>query len=180
MKNPEIATLAGGCFWCTEAIFKRLKGVKEVVSGYSGGKVENPTYEQVCSGTTGHAEAIQVTFDSKIITYEKLLEVFFALHDPTTLNRQGNDTGTEYRSAIFYHDKDQKSAAEKVRGKIEKEKMYKDKIVTEIIQFKNFYKAEDNHQNFYDSNRSQLYCQIVIDPKITKLYEKFNKDLKSD
>ncbi len=180
MDQLETATLAGGCFWCTEAIFKRLKGVKSVIPGYSGGNVENPTYEQVCMGTTGHAEAIQITFDSKIISFEKLLEVFFKLHDPTTLNQQGNDVGTQYRSAIFYHNDDQKQAALKVKEKIEKSKIYSNPIVTEIVPFKNFYKAENYHQNYYDANRTQPYCQIVIDPKIKKLYEEFGDTLKED
>lgn len=169
----EKATLASGCFWCTEAIFKRLKGVKEVVSGFSGGNLKNPTYEQVCSGTTGHAEVIQITFDPKIISYEKLLEVFFALHDPTTLNRQGNDIGTQYRSAIFYHSLDQEKSAQKIKSKVEKEKMYKDPIVTQIVPFKNFYKAENYHQNYYEANKSQPYCHLIIDPKISKLYKDF-------
>lgn len=167
------ATLAGGCFWCTEAIFKRLKGINEVRPGYSGGNIENPTYEQVCSGSTRHAEAIQIKFDLKIIHYEKLLEVFFKLHDPTTLNQQGADYGPQYRSAIFYHDEKQKQTAEKVKSDIEKSGMYKNKVVTEIIPFKNFYEAENYHKNYYDANRSQPYCQIVIDPKIQKLYKEF-------
>lgn len=171
-----IATLAGGCFWCTEAIFKRLKGVKSVISGYSGGTVDNPTYDEVCSGTTGHAETIQIGFDPKIISFEKLLEIFFALHDPTTLNRQGNDVGTQYRSTIFYHTDAQKQTAQKVKEKIEKSGMY-DPIVTEIVHFKNFYKAENYHQNYFDSNRSQPYCQLVIDPKIKKLMEEFKQEV---
>lgn len=177
MKNLQTATLAGGCFWCTEAIFKRLKGVKSVISGYSGGDPpaggNNPTYEQVCQGSTGHAEAIQIKFDPKIISYELLLEVFFKLHDPTTLNRQGNDVGTQYRSAIFYHDENQRKIAEAVKSKLEKSGVYSNKIVTEIMPFKNFFKAENYHQNYYDSNRNQSYCQLTIDPKITKLYEEF-------
>ena len=169
----ETATIAGGCFWCTEAIFQRLKGVTKVTPGYSGGKVENPTYEQVCSGNTGHAEAIQVNFDPKIISYEKLLEVFFKLHDPTTPNRQGNDTGTQYRSSIFYHTEEQKKTAEKVKGEIQK--LHNDKIVTEIVPFKNFYEAENYHKNYYENYKSQPYCQLVINPKITKLYKEFPK-----
>ena len=173
----QAATLVGGCFWCTEAVFKRLKGITLVVPGYSGGSVDNPTYEQVCLGATGHAEAIQITFDPKIISYEKLLEVFFALHDPTTVNRQGNDVGTQYRSAIFYHDDNQKQIAQKAKDEIEKSGKYKDPIVTEIIPFKNFYEAENYHQNYFDSNRSQPYCQVVIDPKIQKLHKEFKQEV---
>ncbi len=169
--NLEIATLAGGCFWCTEAIFKRLKGVESVESGYSGCTVPNPTYVQVCSGSTGHAEAIQIKFDPKIITFEKLLEVFFKLHDPTALNRQGNDVGTQYRSAIFYHSQKQKKIAEATKSKIEN-------AVTEIAPFTNFYPAEDYHKNYYDANRSLPYCQLIIDPKIQKLYKEFEKEVK--
>ncbi|HSX19116.1 MAG TPA: peptide-methionine (S)-S-oxide reductase MsrA [Candidatus Saccharimonadales bacterium] len=167
----ELATIAGGCFWCTEAIFKRLKGVESATPGYSGGNLENPTYEQVCSETTGHAEAIQIKFDPKIISYETLLTVFFKLHDPTTLNRQGNDVGTSYRSAIFYHSEDQKKTAEKVKAKMQK--LYKEKIVTEIVPYKNFYEAENYHKNYFDNNKNQPYCQLIIDPKITKLYREF-------
>lgn len=173
----ETATFAGGCFWCTEAIFKRLKGVKSVISGYSGGRTKNPTYEEVCSGTTGHAETIQIGFDPKIISYEKLLEVFFKLHDPTTLNRQGNDVGTQYRSAIFYHDEKQKKLAEKIKS--EMQKIYKGKIVTEIVPFSNFYRAEGYHQNYFESNKNAPYCQVVIDPKIQKLYKDFKEITKS-
>lgn len=176
----ETATLAGGCFWCTEAIFKRLKGVESVTSGYSGGNVENPTYEQVCSGTTGHAEAIQIKFDPKIISFYKLLYVFFKLHNPTTLNQQGNDIGTQYRSAIFYHSKKQKLTAEKVKKEIEKSEMYKDPIVTEIAPFKNFYEAEGYHKNYYDRNSQAPYCQYVIDPKIQKLYKEFKEEVKEE
>ena len=148
------------------------------MSGYSGGMIENPTYEQVCSGTTGHAEAIQIEFDPKIIYFEKLLEVFFKLHDPTTLNRQGNDTGTQYRSAIFYHDKKQKEQAEK--AKLKMQKIYKGKIVTEIVPFSNFYKAENYHQNYFENNKNAPYCQVVIDPKIQKLYKDFGTIIKDD
>jgi len=168
-----IATLAGGCFWCTEAIFKRLKGVDSTVPGYAGGSVENPTYELVCSGTTGHAEAIQIEFNPKIISFEKLLYVFFKLHDPTTLNQQGGDVGTQYRSAIFYHNDTQKQQALDSKNKIEKSGAYKDKIVTEIVPFSNFYEAENYHKDYFDNNRSQSYCQIVIDPKIQKLSKEF-------
>lgn len=167
----EKATLAGGCFWCTEAIFNRLNGVESVESGYCGGNVKNPTYEQVCSGTTGHAEAIQIKFDPNIISYEKLLEVFFKLHDSRTLNRQGNDVGTQYRSAIFYHDQEQKRIAQEIKNKI-------DGSTTEIVPFTNFFKAADYHKNYYDQNRSLPYCQIVIDPKLEKLYKEFKNETK--
>jgi len=177
-KNLETVTFSGGCFWCTEAIFKRIKGVESVTSGYSGGKIENPTYEQVYSGTTGHAEAIQIEFDPKIISYEKLLEVFFKLHDPTTLNRQGNDVGTQYRSAIFYHGEKQKTQAEK--AKLKMQKIYRGKIVTEIVPFSNFYKAENYHQNYFENNKNAPYCQVVIDPKIQKLYKDFKDITKND
>lgn len=173
----ETATLAGGCFWCTEAIFKRLKGVESVVSGYTGGKTENPTYEQVCSGETGHAEAIQIIFDPKVLSFENLLYVFFKLHNPTTLNQQGNDMGTQYRSAIFYHDENQKEIAQKVKTEIEKEGMYKDNIVTEITPFDKFYEAEGYHKNYYDRNANAPYCQYVIDPKIQKLYKEFKDEV---
>lgn len=179
-KTLETATLAGGCFWCTEAIFKRLKGINEVRPGYSGGNIDNPTYKQVCTGSTGHAEAIQIKFDPKVISFEKLLEVFFKLHDPTTLNQQGSDYGTQYRSAIFYHDNVQKKTAKKVKSETEKSKIYEGNIVTEIVPFKNFYEAESYHKNYYDANRSQPYCHVVIDPKITKLYKEFKEIIKED
>jgi peptide-methionine (S)-S-oxide reductase len=176
----EIATLAGGCFWCTEAVFQRLKGVEKVESGYSGGNVDNPTYEQVCNGNTGHAEAIQITYDPEIISFQTLLEVFWHLHDPTTLNKQGADEGTQYRSAIFYHTDEQKEVAEKSRVEAEKSGMYKDKFVTEITPFKNFYPADSYHKDYYNRNNSQGYCQYVIDPKITKLYKEFPDMVKED
>lgn len=169
----ETATIAGGCFWCTEAIFKRLKGVVDVKTGYSGGHVPNPTYEQVSSGTTGHAEAIQIEFDPEIISFEKLLEVFFKLHDPTTLNRQGADTGPQYRSVIFYNSDRQKKTAQKIKGEMSKQ--FKDKIVTEIAPYGKFYPAQDYHQNYYENYKSQPYCHIVIDPKIQKLYKEFKE-----
>ena len=169
MAKLDTATLAGGCFWCTEAIFKRLKGVKKVTSGYCGGKSDNPTYDEVSTGSTGHAEAVQIEFDPDIITYEKLLEIFFHLHDPTTLNRQENDVGTQYRSIIFYHNENQKKSAEKIKLQIESEKIYAAPIATEILPYQNFFKAKESHQNYYDSNRNQPYCQVIIDPKIQKL-----------
>ncbi len=172
----ETATLAGGCFWCTEAIFKRLKGVESVIPGYTGGTLDNPGYEQVASGQTNHAEAVQIKFDPKIISFEKLLEVFFKLHDPTTLNKQGADTGTQYRSAIFYSNESQRELAEK--SKAQAQKMFTDKIVTEITQASEFYEAEEEHKDFYEKGRNPIYCQIVIDPKIQKLYKEFKEDIK--
>lgn len=174
----EQATFAGGCFWCTEAIFRRVKGVSKVVSGYSGGETGNPDYEAVSAGSTGHVEAIQIVFDPKIISYEKLVEIFFHLHDPTTLNRQGSDVGTQYRSVIFYHNNEQKEITEKVRNKIEDEHIYQNKIVTEIIPFENFYKAEEYHQNFYANNPEYGYCRVVIDPKIKKLLRQYKNEVK--
>lgn len=176
----ETATIAGGCFWCTEAIFKRLKGVIKVTPGYAGGDVENPTYEQVCSGNTGHAEAIQIEFDPNVISYGKLLEIFFHLHDPTTLNQQGNDMGTQYRSAIFYSSNEQKEIAEKIKEKIEEEHIYKNTLVTEITPFTNFYPAEGYHQNYYDRNSDAPYCKFVIDPKLQKLLKEYKNELKED
>lgn len=173
----QTATLASGCFWCTEAIFKRLKGVASVMPGYAGGTVENPTYQQVCSGEPGHAEVIQITFDPQVVSYETLLEVFFKLHDPTTLNRQGNDIGTQYRSAIFYHDDEQKQIALTMKEKLEKEGVYRDRIVTEITPFTSFYPAESYHQNYYDTNRTAPYCVAIIDPKIKKLMEGFGEQV---
>ncbi|MDP2671332.1 MAG: peptide-methionine (S)-S-oxide reductase MsrA [bacterium] len=174
----ETATLAGGCFWCTEAIFKRLKGVEKIIPGYSGGSVGRPTYYNVSEGRSGHAEAIQIEFDPKVITYEKLLEVFFKLHDPTTLNQQGNDVGTQYRSVIFYHDERQKTAAEKIKKQIEKEKIYSKPLVTEVVAFEKFFKAEDYHLDYYAKNPEQPYCRVIIDPKITKLYKLFAPEIK--
>lgn len=174
----EDAIFAGGCFWCFEAIFKRLKGVADAVSGYSGGTTDNPTYDKIHLQKTGHAEAVQVKFDPKIISYEKLLEVFWHLHDPTTINRQGNDIGAEYRSIIFYHSEEQKKLAEESKEKIEKERMYPDPIVTTIEPFKAFYKAEPHHQNYYERNNNAPYCRYVIDPKIQKLMIQFKEDVK--
>ncbi|MHB8905902.1 MAG: peptide-methionine (S)-S-oxide reductase MsrA [Melioribacteraceae bacterium] len=174
----EVATFAAGCFWCTEAVFQRLKGVVKIESGYSGGSVPNPTYEAVCTGQTGHAECTQITFDPKIISYKELLEVFWKTHDPTTLNRQGNDTGTQYRSAIFYHNDEQKQLAEKYKRELDSEKIWKDPIVTEIVPFKKFYKAEDYHQDYYNKNGSQPYCSFVITPKLEKFKKVFADKLK--
>ena len=174
----ETAIFAGGCFWCFEAIFKRLKGVEEAVSGYSGGTTKNPTYDQLHTQNTGHAEAVQVKFNPAIILYEKLLEVFWRLHDPTTLNRQGNDTGTQYRSVIFYHSEEQKKLAEESKKKAQKD--HKDPIVTTIEPFTKFYPAEPHHQNYYGRNTDAPYCRYVIDPKIQKLYKDFKAEIKQE
>jgi peptide-methionine (S)-S-oxide reductase len=171
------ATLAGGCFWCTEAVFKRLKGVSAVLPGYTGGTLPNPTYGQVCSGQTGHAEAIQVEFDPDVISYEDLLHVFFKLHDPTTLNRQGADVGTQYRSAIYYHDEEQKAIAERVKREVDASGAYRDPVVTEITAASAYYPAEDYHIDFYDQNRGNGYCRVVIDPKVEKLYKEFGEKI---
>jgi peptide-methionine (S)-S-oxide reductase len=169
----ENATLANGCFWCSEAIFKRLKGVKSVVPGYSGGIVKDPSYDQVCTGKTGHAESIQIEFDPKVISYEKILDIFWHTHDPTSLNRQGNDVGTQYRSAIFYHSQEQKEIAGKSKEELEKEGLFKAPIVTEISPFKNFYVAEDYHKNYYENNQDAPYCNFIINPKVRKLLMKY-------
>jgi len=177
-KELEKATLGGGCFWCTEAVYLELKGVVEVKPGYSGGHVKNPTYEEVCSETTGHAEVVQITFDPEIVSFTQILEVFFITHDPTTLNRQGNDVGTQYRSAVFYHSEKQKEVANKVIQLFEEEKVYNKPIVTEVTQFDKFYVAEDYHINYYARNKSQGYCQFVIAPKLDKFRKIFKDDLK--
>lgn len=174
----EIATLGEGCFWCSEAIFQRIKGVIKVESGYSGGNVPNPSYEAVCSGKTRHAEVVQITFDPSIISYRELLEIFFNTHDPTTLNRQGADVGTQYRSVIFYHNEEQKKIAEDIKEKLNDSKIWENPIVTEISPFKNFYKAEDYHQNYYNHNPYQPYCSFVISPKLEKLKKFFSEKLK--
>jgi peptide-methionine (S)-S-oxide reductase len=171
--QTEIATLGGGCFWCTEAEFQRLPGVKSVTSGYAGGTKENPTYKEVCAGDTGHAEVIQIVYDPKVVSYEKLLETFWEAHDPTTLNSQGPDSGTQYRSIILYGSETQKAAAEK--SKAEAQKHFTKPIVTEIVPLTKFYKGEDYHQNYYRSNPNQPYCRMVIRPKV----EKFEKKLKA-
>jgi peptide-methionine (S)-S-oxide reductase len=171
----EIATFGSGCFWCTEAIFERVNGVSSVVSGYSGGTVNNPTYKEVCDGTTGHAECSQITFDPSVISYDELLEIFWKTHDPTTLNRQGNDVGTQYRSVIFYHNDEQKQKAEYYKNKLTEEKIWDKPIVTEITKFEKFYPAEDYHQEYYENNPNQGYCAYVITPKVEK-FEKIFKD----
>lgn len=171
----QTATFGSGCFWCSEAIFERVKGVKSVVSGYAGGNVPNPSYEAVCSGKTGHAEVIQISFDPKVVSYDELLEVFWKTHDPTTLNRQGADVGTQYRSVIFYHDTEQKQKADNYKFELTKAEIWKDPIVTEISPLKNFYSAEKYHQDYYEQNPNQGYCSFVITPKIEK-FEKIFKD----
>lgn len=173
MAQLETITLAGGCFWCTEAVFKRLRGVTSVVPGYAASQVKNPSYEQVCTGRTGAAEAIQVTYDPAVISYETLLEIFWHLHDPTTLNRQGNDVGTQYRSGIYYQNEEQKRIALASKEALEKSGAYKNPVVTEIVPFTNFYPAESYHKDYYDRNRSQSYCAFVIDPKVQKLLKQY-------
>jgi peptide-methionine (S)-S-oxide reductase len=176
--STQTAILAGGCFWCLEAVFDELKGVESVESGYSGGHVPNPTYKQVCSDTTGHAEAVRVTFDPTIITYRDLLKVFFAIHDPTTLNRQGNDIGTSYRSAIFYLDDEQKRVAEEVIAELTAAQIWPNPIVTEVTPFDAFYLAEDYHQEYFAKNPFQPYCMAVVAPKVTKFRKQFVERLK--
>jgi peptide-methionine (S)-S-oxide reductase len=178
IKDKEVATLGGGCFWCLEAIFLDLKGVEKVESGYSGGTAPNPTYRQVCTGTTGHAEVVQVTFDPRVISFKELLEVFFTIHDATTLNRQGADVGTQYRSAIFYHTPEQKVIAEQVIKDLNSAGIWNTPIVTEITPFKAFYRAEDYHQEYYRNNPDQPYCQAVIAPKVVKFRQKYLAKLK--
>ncbi len=177
-ESREVITLGGGCFWCMEAIFDELKGVEKAESGYSGGSVANPTYEQVCTGKTGHAEVVQITFNPAIISEKQLLEVFFTLHDPTTLNRQGADVGTQYRSVIFYRDERQKEAAERAIKDIAAAGVWHDPIVTEVVPFKAFYKAEQYHQRYFEQNGEQAYCRIVIAPKVVKLREHYRSLLK--
>lgn len=169
----ELVTFGSGCFWCTEAVFQQLKGVETVVSGYSGGHVENPSYEQVTTGRTGHAEVCQIQFDPGQISFEDILEVFFSTHDPTTLNRQGNDVGTQYRSAIFYHSEEQKETAERVKAELDKSGTWKNPIVTEVVPFEKFYSAEDYHQNYFRNNPNQGYCRMVIAPKLDKFEKVF-------
>ena len=173
------ATFGSGCFWCTEAIFENLSGVSSVVSGYSGGQVENPSYEAVCTGTTGHAEVTQITYDPNVISFDELLEVFWKTHDPTTLNRQGNDVGTQYRSVIFYHNEEQKELAEKYKAELNKSGAWDNPIVTEISPFTNFYPAEEYHQDYYMNNSNQGYCAFVIAPKLEKFKKVFKDKLKT-
>ena len=176
--NTKTAVFAGGCFWCTEAVFEQLKGVHSVVSGYTGGDVANPTYEQVCTGRTGHAECVKIEYDPEVVTFAGLLEVFWMTHDPTTLNRQGADRGTQYRSAIFYTDEEQKKEAMAYKDRLEKEKIWNDPIVTEITRFEKFWPAEGYHQQYYDNNPNQGYCKIVITPKVEKFKKIFADKLK--
>ncbi len=176
----ETATLANGCFWCTEAVFRRLNGVSKVTPGYSGGTIPSPSYFQVSSGASGHAECLQIEFDPGVISYKKLLEVFWATHDPTTLNRQGYDEGTQYRSAIFYHSPEQQQVAEQSKAELAESGKYPDPIVTEITPYENFYPAEPEHKDYYERNRTAGYCRLVIDPKITKLYKDFKADVKPE
>jgi peptide-methionine (S)-S-oxide reductase len=176
----EKATFGSGCFWCTEAVFQRLKGVHAVVSGYSGGRVPNPTYQQVCTGTTGHAEVIQVTYDPQTISFDELLEVFWQTHDPTTLNRQGPDIGTQYRSAIFYHNDQQRRLAEHYKQKLDASRAFRGPIVTEITAFTAFYPAEKYHQNYFNANPRQPYCAAVVKPKVEKFKKVFKDKLKPE
>ncbi len=176
--NSRLATFGGGCFWCVEALFERVEGVESVESGYSGGATPNPTYKQVCSGETGHAEAVQVRYDPKKVAYETLLEIFWKTHDPTTPNRQGADVGTQYRSVVFFHDAEQERIAREVKAALEEAKVYARPIVTEIVPFERFWKAEEYHQGYYDLNSNQGYCQVVIGPKIEKLEKVFKDRLK--
>jgi peptide-methionine (S)-S-oxide reductase len=175
-QNAQTATLAGGCFWCIEAVYLEVEGVESVVSGYTGGQKVNPTYEQVCAGTTGHAEAVEIKFNPDKISYKELLEIFFVIHDPTTLNRQGNDIGTQYRSAIYYHSPEQKTIAEQVMK--EAQKQWEDPIVTELTPAPVFYKAEDYHQNYYNLHPNQGYCAVVINPKLAKFRKTYKNKLK--
>ncbi|RPJ26001.1 MAG: peptide-methionine (S)-S-oxide reductase [Chloroflexi bacterium] len=176
--NLQTATLAGGCFWCLEAVYDELKGVHSVESGYAGGQMDNPTYREVCNGTTGHAEVVQIRFDPHVISYRDLLNVFFTIHDPTTLNRQGGDVGTQYRSAIFYHDEEQKKVAEETIKDLSAQKIWDNPIVTEVTKFDKFYMAEDYHQEYFAKNPYQPYCQVVVAPKVGKFRKHFLEMLK--
>lgn len=176
--NLETITLGGGCYWCVEAVYENLDGVKSVVSGFSGGNVANPTYEEVCTGETGHAEVVQITYDKTVTDINEIFKVFFTVHDPTTLNRQGADVGTQYRSVIFYKNAEQKKAAESIIADLNKAKVYKSPIVTKVEPFKVFYKAEDYHQNYYANNKNQPYCRMVIQPKLEKFEKVFKDKLK--
>jgi peptide-methionine (S)-S-oxide reductase len=176
--SSEVATLAGGCFWCIEAVFREVEGVGSVISGYTGGTTVNPTYQQVCSDKTGHAEAVQVTFDPTKVSYREILEIFFSVHDPTTLDRQGADMGTQYRSAIFYHNEQQKVIAEQLIGELNKARLWKKPIVTQIAPLDKFYPAEDYHKEYFSWNPEQAYCQMVISPKVNKFRKQWAKRLK--
>ncbi|MFC2072097.1 peptide-methionine (S)-S-oxide reductase MsrA [Chloroflexota bacterium] len=174
----EVATLAGGCFWCIEAVFREIDGVENVTSGYTGSTTANPTYEQVCTGKTGHAEAVQVNFNPSKISYREILEVFFSVHDPIMLNRQGADVGTQYRSAIFYHNEEQKAVAEELIGELDKAHLWKKPIVTQIVTLDTFYPAEDYHREYFSRHPEQAYCQMVISPKVSKFRQQWTKRLK--
>jgi peptide-methionine (S)-S-oxide reductase len=175
----EVATLGGGCFWCLEAVYQELRGVEKVVSGYSGGDVPNPTYREVCSETTGHAEVVQVTFDPEVVSYRDILEIYFTIHDPTTMNRQGADVGAQYRSVIFYHTDEQRRVAEEVISELESEGIWSDPIVTEVTPLDEFYVAEDYHQNYFRNNGFQPYCQVIIAPKVAKFRKEHLERLKA-
>jgi methionine-S-sulfoxide reductase len=177
-ENIQVTTLGGGCFWCLEAVYDDLQGVLKVESGYSGGSVPNPSYEAVCSGRTGHAEVAQVTFDSSIVSYQEILEVFFAIHDPTTLNRQGADVGTQYRSVIFYQDEEQKGVAKELIARLEMDQLWSQPVVTEVEPLKTYYRAEEYHQDYFKNNSSQPYCQAVVSPKVAKFRKEFVSKLK--
>ena len=180
MANLQVATLAGGCFWCIESAFNTVEGVEKVISGYAGGEKADPTYEEVCTGTTGHAEVVQVTFDADSISYREILEIFFALHNPTQLNRQGNDVGPQYRSAVFYHNAEQKAEAEKIIAEITEEEIWPDPVVTEIVEINNYYDAEDYHQDYFKNNPQNQYCSMVVAPKLAKFKKTFASRLRSD
>ena len=180
IKNLEIATLGGGCFWCLEAVFEQVIGVRSVVSGYCGGQDEHPTYRSICTGNTGHAEVVRVSFDSSLISFEELLEVFFVIHDPTTLNRQGNDAGTQYRSIVFFHTNEQKSTLLALIRRLEAEKLWESPVVTEIRPEAPFFAAEDEHQHYFSTHPDQAYCQIVIAPKVTKFRNKFKSRIRTN
>jgi peptide-methionine (S)-S-oxide reductase len=179
-KSQEITTLGGGCFWCLEAVFSELRGVKNVVSGYSGGSVPDPSYQQICTGATGHAEVVQITFDPNMISFKELLEIFLTIHDPTTLNRQGADIGTQYRSVIFYHTKEQEKVAREVIKEFEVAKIWRAPIVTELVSFKVFYPAEEYHQEYFKRNPDQMYCSVVISPKLAKFRKRYLTKLKKE
>jgi peptide-methionine (S)-S-oxide reductase len=176
--KTELATLAGGCFWCLEAVFVRLKGVESVVSGYAGGSVPNPSYELVCTGTTGHAEVVQIAFDPSVVSYRDLLQIFFTIHDPTTLNRQGADAGTQYRSAIFHHTDEQRAVAREVITALTASGVWEDPVVTELIPLDTFYPADEYHQDYYERHSAQPYCRTVIEPKVAKLRQQYLEKLK--
>ncbi len=176
--GTETTTLGGGCFWCTEAVFDELRGVTDVVSGYANGHVDDPTYQQVCTGMTGHAEVIRIEFDPDEVSFKDILRVFFTIHDPTTLNRQGNDVGTQYRSGIYYHNEEQKRIANETIAELEAENIWRDPIVTEVVPVENYYPAEDYHQEYFDNNPNAGYCRVVVAPKVTKFRKAFTDRLK--